>query len=83
MLDAMDQNKNADPDAPISNAEDRWHLERAIQELQQSGQRRRKDRLKKTRVVGITTAACEFEIINDKDLNLRCKEHLHSTVLTS
>lgn len=47
------------------------HVQRAIEELAEKGQRRRKDRLLKTRVVGITTAACEFEIMNQADNALR------------
>jgi len=46
-------------------------VQRAIEELAEKGQRRRKDRLLKTRVVGITTAACEFEIMNQADNALR------------
>ena len=47
------------------------HVQRAIEELAEKGQRRRKDRLLKTRVVGITTAACEFEIMNQAGNALR------------
>lgn len=46
-------------------------MERAIAELQEKGQRRRKNRLLQTRVVGITTAACEFEVMNQTDNALR------------
>ena len=60
-------------DDGLSNAEDRWHVQQAIEELAQKGQKRRKDRLLKSRVMGITIAASEFEIINDA--GLRCTQH--------
>jgi hypothetical protein len=77
LLAQMDVQRNVGggggADDGLSNAEDRWHVQQAIEELAQKGQKRRKDRLLKSRVMGITIAASEFEIINDA--GLRCMPH--------
>ena len=50
-------------DAPIMSSDDRIHLERALEELEGQKRQLRQRRLEKARVVGITVAACDFNIM--------------------
>lgn len=72
----LDEHAKAVSDAaqhggPPPDPMERIHLENAIAALEEDKRHQRSARLQKARVVGITTAACGFEIMQDKKHGLR------------
>jgi hypothetical protein len=59
---------NPSSDAPPIHTGDRWYLEQALEELSQVKRIQRINRLKKSRVVGLTVAACDFDLMDKADL---------------
>lgn len=60
-------NQTADgDDTPIATSDDRLHLQHALAELEGQKRQQRLKRIEHARIVGLTVAACDFEIMSNK-----------------